>query len=192
MKTAIPALGCLIGLEKAHTQTTRSERNCLAAYAAAKCRLVELGVYEGVTTNVLGNAMAPSGVLYAVDPFIPGRFGFCWSEIIARKEAWRAHRNIVFVKHLSQDAARIIDGNFDMIFVDADHSLEGIAQDWNDWSSRVVQGGIIALHDTRVPEHNSDVATFGSYKFFEGHIRHDSRFELVDQVDSMSILKRRP
>jgi predicted O-methyltransferase YrrM len=190
MKTAIHALGCLIGLGKPHTQTTEAERNCLVAYAAAKHRLVELGVYEGVTTTVLGSAMSPAGVLYAVDPFFPGRLGFCWSELIARKQALHnTHRNIVFMKLLSQDAARSIDGDFDMIFVDADHSLEGITQDWNDWSSRVVQG-IIALHDRRVSDHNPRVATFGSYKFFEEHIRRDNRFALVEQVDSLSILKR--
>jgi len=190
MQTAVHALCCLIGLGKPDTQTTQAERNCLAAYAAGKHRLVELGVYEGVTTNVLGSAMSATGVLYAVDPFVPGRLGFCWSELVAKKEAWRTHRKIVFVKLLSREAARVIDGHFDMIFVDADHSLDGITQDWNDWSSRVVHSGIIALHDTCVPEHNLNVATFGSYKFFEEHIKGDDRFALVEQVDSLSILKR--
>ena len=178
MKTAIHALGCLIGLAKPHTQTTQAERNCLAAYAAGKHRIVELGVFEGVATNVLGNSMSSEGVLYAVDPFIPGQLGFCWSELIARKEAWLARRNIVFVKLLSEDAARIIEGNFDMSFVDADHSIEGITQDRGTWSSRIVQGGIIALHDTRVPEHDPSVATLGSYKVFEEDIRHDDRLPL--------------
>jgi hypothetical protein len=58
------------------------------------------------------------------------------------------------------------------------------------WTSRPsLLGGIIALHDTRVPEHNPDVATYGSYNFFEKHIRGDRRFTLVEQVDSLSILK---
>jgi predicted O-methyltransferase YrrM len=190
MKTAIHALRCLIGLDKPDTQTTQAERDCLATYAVGRHRLVELGVYEGVSTNVLASAMSPTGVLYAVDSFLPGRLGFCWSELVARKEVWRSRRDIVFVKLLSRDAACAIDGDFDMIFVDSDHSLDGIRQDWNDWSSRVVPGGIIALHDTRVPRHDPNVATFGSYKFFEEHIRHDPRFALVKQVDSLSILKR--
>ncbi len=190
MQTAVHVLRCLIGLEQPHTQTTQAERDCLAVYAAGKHRLVELGVYEGVSTYILGRAMAPTGVLYAVDPFIPGRLGFCWSELVARKEASRTRRDIVFVKLLSRDAAQAIKGDFDMVFIDADHSFDGIRQDWNDWSPRVIRGGIIALHDTCVPAHNPNIATYGSYKFFEEHIRDDHKFTIVDQVDSLSILKR--
>jgi predicted O-methyltransferase YrrM len=190
MHTAVHALRCLIGLDKPDTQTTQAERDCLAACAAGRHRLVEIGVYEGVSTNVLASAMSPRGILYAVDPFTPGRLGFCWSELVARKEASRSRRDIVFIKLLSRDAARSIDGDFDMIFIDADHSFDGIKQDWDDWSSRVVPGGIIALHDTRVPEHDPAIATYGSYKFFEEHIRGDPSFALVEQVDSLSILKR--
>jgi predicted O-methyltransferase YrrM len=190
MNTAIHGIRCLVGLDKPDTQTTQAERDCLAACATGKHRVVEIGVYEGVSTLVMATAMSPRGVLYAVDPFTPGRLGFCWSELVARKEALRSRRNIVFIKQLSQDAARIIGGDFDMIFIDADHSLAGIRQDWHDWSSRVVPDGIIALHDTRIPEHNPGVAAYGSYKYFEEQIRHDPRFALVRQVDSISILKR--
>jgi predicted O-methyltransferase YrrM len=191
MKTAIHALAYLVGLEPPHTQTTQAERNCLAGYAAEKSRLVELGVYEGVSTNALASAMHPKGLLYAVDPFIPGRLGFCWSELVARREAFRTGKKIVFVKLLSRDAARALEGDFDMIFIDADHSFESVRQDWNDWSSRVIRGGVVALHDTRVPEHDPfNIASSGSYRFFEGHIRGDQRFAIIDQVDSLSILRR--
>jgi predicted O-methyltransferase YrrM len=190
MHSAIHSLRYLIGLDKADSQTTQAERDCLASYATGRNRLLEIGVYEGASTNVLASAMSLTGVLYAVDPFTPGRLGICWSELIARKEALSSRKHIVFIKLLSRDAAQVIDGYFDMIFVDADHSLDGIRHDWNDWSSRVLPGGIVALHDTRVPEHDPNVATYGSYKFFEQHIREDPRFSLVEQVDSLSILKR--
>src|SRR3954463_13803131 len=103
MQTAIHVLRYLIGLEQPDTQTTQAECNCLANYAAGKHRLVELGGYEGASMRILGSAMSPKGVLYAVDPFTPGRLGFCWSELIARKEAARTRRNIVFVKQLSRE-----------------------------------------------------------------------------------------
>src|SRR2546430_17024549 len=80
MDIAIHALRCLIGLDKPYTQTTDAERHCLATYAVGRHRLLEIGVYEGVSTNVLASAISPTGVLYAVDPFTPGRLGFCWSE----------------------------------------------------------------------------------------------------------------
>lgn len=34
------------------------------------------------------------------------------------------------------------------------------------------------------------VAELGSFRFFEENIRQDSRFEIVEQVDSLSILRR--
>jgi hypothetical protein len=76
------------------------------------------------------------------------------------------------------------------MFVDGDHSWGGIERDWRDWSGRVSPGGIMALHDTRVPEHNPAVAELGSCAFYREVIRHDSRFELVGSFDSLNVLRR--
>jgi hypothetical protein len=46
------------------------------------------------------------------------------------------------------------------------------------------------LHDTLVPPYNPGVAKLGSHKYFVEHIQHDARFEMVEQVDSLSILRR--
>ena len=56
------------GLARAQTQTTAAERDCLAAHAAGRGVVVEVGVWHGVTTCRLRAAMSPAGVLYAVDP----------------------------------------------------------------------------------------------------------------------------
>jgi predicted O-methyltransferase YrrM len=90
----------------------------------------------------------------------------------------------------SREACQHLTGMFDFIFVDGDHSLEGIACDWQDWSRRVIQGGIIALHDTRVPAHDPSVANLGSCLYFDSHISRDPRFTLVEQVDSLSVLRK--
>ena len=60
-----------IGLSSAQTQTTASERDCLARHANGRRRLVEIGVWQGVTTSRLAACMARDGVLFAVDPFPP-------------------------------------------------------------------------------------------------------------------------
>ena len=79
------------------------------------------------------------------------------------------------MRTFSWEAAKRLEGAFDLIFIDGDHSLEGIKQDWADWSDRVQPDGIVALHDTRVPAHNPHVAQLGSYLFFELHIKADPR-----------------
>jgi hypothetical protein len=80
--------------------------------------------------------------------------------------------------------------DFDLIFIDGDHSLEGIQRDYIDWADRVKKDGYLALHDTKVPSYNPNVANLGSFKYFESDIKFDSRFKIVDQVDSLSILQR--
>ena len=64
-----------LGLAKAETQTSEAERDCLARVAAGKKRLVEIGVWHGVTTCRLRKAMCPDGLLFAVDPYPVGRSG---------------------------------------------------------------------------------------------------------------------
>lgn len=182
----------LVGLDDADTQTTAKERECLKRFAFERKRIVEIGVYEGVATQLLADAMSIDGDLFAIDPFITGRFGICWGRTIARRQVAKSRdkSRIHFIEAFSHDATSMIEGIFDMIFIDADHSITGITRDWADWSDRVVKGGIIALHDTRIPSHNPNVEHLGSYKYFESHIRHDSRFLIVEQVDSLSILLR--
>jgi len=185
-----------IGLDRAATQVTSAEHECLVGHARNKRRLLEIGVYEGATTRLLIAAAAPDAELFAVDPFLKGRIGICWARGIAGKEiseGLKTNRGVRIhvVEQFSFDAARAIHGHFDFIFVDGDHSPEGIRRDWNDWAGRVGAGGIVALHDTRVPAHNPNVATLGSYQFFESVIRFDPRYELVQQVDSLSILVRK-
>ena len=154
---------------------------------------VEIGVYEGVTTAILASNMAADGSLYAVDPFFPGRVGICWARQIALREVSRsaATARVHWIRDLSHNAVKQISTDFDFIFLDGDHSLGGITRDWNDWAPRVIAGGIFALHDTRIPAHDPTVAGLGSYQYFESHIRSDARFELVEQIDSLSILRKR-
>lgn len=185
------ALGYFAGIDPAQTQTTTSERNYISKYAQGCKRAVEIGVFEGVTTAVIASALTRDGLLFAIDPFSKGRVGICWSKPIAKREAYRMRPSctIKFVQLYSHQAAATISGKFDFIFIDGDHSWDGIVQDWHDWSGRVQAGGIIALHDTLVPTHNPRVANLGSHKYYVEHIQHDSRFEVVEQVDSLSILR---
>jgi hypothetical protein len=71
-----------------------------------KRRVIEIEVFKGSTTRFLAEQMDRTGVLYAIDPFFAGRFGICFSEIIARVEMWRSRgARIPVIKALSHDAA---------------------------------------------------------------------------------------
>jgi predicted O-methyltransferase YrrM len=181
-------------MDAAHSQTTAAERAALSQHAAGRKRLAEIGVYEGLTTALLARAMAADGVLYAIDPFFVGRLGICWSKWIAEREVGKVRpaRKIDFIEKLSFDAAPLVEAPLDFVFIDGDHSLGGIQRDWADWSVKIASGGVMALHDTRAPKHNPTIADLGSCRYFDEHIQHDARFTIVEQVDSLSVLRRKP
>jgi predicted O-methyltransferase YrrM len=183
----------LLGWDAAATQTTAAEREAIAKYARDRSLAVEIGVYEGVSTVVIGKNLTPGAILYGVDPFLPGRLGICWNRIIARREVSRARLRceVRFIRTTSHEALdRIPHQEFDCIFIDGDHSLGGIEQDWQDWSARVAKGGFVLLHDTQIPAHNPHVADLGSFQYFRDTVSHDERFEMVEIVDSLSVLRR--
>ena len=91
---------------------------------------------------------------------------------------------------LSDKAVNQIKENVEFIFIDGDHSLEGIQKDWDIYSVKVVKGGFILLHDTTIPKHDSNVANLASYNFFDSTIKYDKRFEIIETVDSLNVLKR--
>lgn len=192
-KSIIHVLSYLLGLEPAETQVTLKERECLKKYSKGKKNLIEIGVFEGATTRTLAAQLDKSARLYAIDPFLTGRLGVCWGRIVAKQEIKKSShaQQVSLIEKYSHEALADIPAAPDFMFIDGDHSLEGIKRDWSDWSSEVSPGGIIALHDTKIPDHNPRIRDLGSYQYFESHIRHDDRYELLCQVDSVSILKRR-
>ena len=81
--------------------------------------------------------------------------------------------------------------SFDLVFVDGDHSLDGITADWAHWTERLARGGIVALHDTLLTPNKPPGYTLGSIEYFRDHIRHDPHFEIIKQRDSLSVLRKR-
>src|SRR3954471_24714944 len=73
-------------LADAQTPYTAAECECLEQFAAGKRRLVEIGCWHGVNTRRLRRVMAADAVLFAVDPYAPGRLRFSAQRQIARHE----------------------------------------------------------------------------------------------------------
>lgn len=178
----------------AKTQTTLAERECLGNHAQGRHRLVEIGVWHGVTTRRLRSKMADDGILFAIDPFPLSRFGFSWERLIARGEVGRESRGSVhFLEMTSAEAAagfnNICPDPLDFIFIDGEHSYAGLQTDWTNWAPRLGTGGIIALHDSRsLPGrryHDN-----GSVRFTNEMILSDQNFKVIDVVDSLTVLAR--
>jgi predicted O-methyltransferase YrrM len=183
----------LLGSEQGVTQTSEAERSTLIKYCKQALVAVEIGVFEGVNTVLIATHMPDKGVLYGIDPFFKGRFGICYSKLITLRslKASRQVHKICLIEKLSFDAVDDVPDEVDFIFIDGDHSLEGIKRDWNDWSGKIRTGGIIALHDTAVPVFDPSRSALGSVQYFSEVIKYDQRFEVIEQTDSLHILQRK-
>src|SRR5262249_50776464 len=135
-------------------------------------------------------AMAADGCLTAVDPFPAGRLGFSAAMRIAHREVARVERGEVRWLRLLGAAAASGHEPIDFIFIDGDHSARGLLGHWQAWGPLDLPGGIVGLHDSRSkPLRRIDDA--GSVQVTNSIILKDPRFELVDTVDSLTVLRRR-
>ena len=132
-------------------------------------RGVEVGVFRGVLSRLL----IKSGVahLYMVDNWLPAEEqpeqyratgDYCSSlraeeaaanEALARKVALDSGGRGIVLKAASTDAAAMVDdASLDFVFLDADHSYEGVRDDIAAWLPKVKPGGWIGGHDIDNPE----------------------------------------
>lgn len=184
-----------IGRRAAETQTTDAERQALVSCAQGRRRVVEIGVWHGVTTRLLRRAMAPDGVLWAVDPFPKGRLGFSMQRIVARSHVRQErHGRVRWVRTTGDRAAALYrqsgEPRPDMVFIDGDHTYDVARADWREWSELIAPGGVIALHDSRSTA-TRDIERAGSVRVTREMVLRDSRFEVVEEVDSLTVVRRR-
>jgi predicted O-methyltransferase YrrM len=137
-----------------------AEAALLRELAAGRRCVVEIGVYEGSSAAVLCEVLGPDAQLHLVDPFghhptaLPA--GWAARERATRRVVARAARrapggapHIQWHPMFSVDAARDWTAPVDLLFVDGDHSEDGVAADREAWHRFVVPGGAVVFHDAR-------------------------------------------
>ena len=183
-----------LGISAAHTQTSAEEQKCLCKYATGKKRIAEIGVFEGVNTKSFRSVMDEVGIIIAIDPYprsIFGLLGFGWIRRIAHEEVNKVSKgNVIWIEDLGKLASENKRVKsylpLDFLFVDGDHSYEGIKGDWEAWSEHILRGGIVALHDSI----NCESPNVGSEIFTQEVIKKDDRFRFVEEVNTLSIFIR--
>jgi predicted O-methyltransferase YrrM len=189
----------LVGLRESYTADTAAELRFLCDLAKGKCRIVEVGVYEGVASrNILG-AMATDGELVLVDPYfretkLERLFNISFKEIIAKRTARHDGAKARFCRATSKEAAGTAGAAvaLDMVFIDARHDYDSVLEDFRLWSPKIAVGGVIAFHDScrcaarpEISDDDGPVRVCAEIK--EG--RHGS-WKLYGQVDSISAFQR--
>lgn len=122
--------------------------------------IVEIGSFRGRSTIVLASASDPSVRVVAVDPHAGNDRGP--QEIDGFADA-AADDNRAFeanltaagvrnrVEHLrmfSDDAADVVTGTVDVLYVDGAHRFRPARSDISRWGARVSDGGVMLIHDS--------------------------------------------
>jgi len=183
-----------LGIRPVWGQHTQAEREALRKWATGKSNLVEIGVAEGSSAIDLREVMSASGTLWLIDPFHLGRV----PGINATKRA--AHRvvgkfsngTVVWIEKFSFDAVIGWRDKIDFLFLDGDHSEQGIERDWEDWHPFVIPGGVIAFHDAALFPLGWTRPDWGPVKLVDRLFRSQSlaKWKIVQEVDSLVLVQR--
>lgn len=162
-------------------------------------RVVEIGVYKGETSAKLLE-LVPDMDLIGVDvwkTWDPQSAYYLSGDFVARQDREKQHENFLqairnIIPYGSRARIRLSDSalsakrtpgrQFDLVFIDGDHSKKGVTRDIEAWWPRVKPGGILAGHDYDYPSQNGStfgasvkevVDTWSSYKGLELHLESD-------------------
>jgi predicted O-methyltransferase YrrM len=149
------------GLIPPRTMHSEHDAAVLRATAAGRRRVVELGVYEGSSAVVLCEILDPSAELHLVDPFghhgwaLPAGWGATEGasrRVVARAARRHAGPQVTWHVDYSAAVAARWEGTVDLVFIDGDHSEEGVRADWEGWHGFVEPGGAVLFHDARLSQ----------------------------------------
>jgi MMP 1-O-methyltransferase len=108
--------------------------------------IVEIGSWYGKSTICLGlGSRAGNGVrIFAVDPHGDHRFG----DFQANLERVGIQDLVTPIRSLSQPAADDFQHPIELLWVDGSHEYDLVKEDFQKWVPKIVEGGVVALHDT--------------------------------------------
>ena len=167
---SVTARWSFLGAEIAPWQM-RSEIRALVERVAAEAprTVLEIGTSNGGSLYLLARAAAPDALLISVDlPRGPFGGGYPrWRAPLYRSFAGggqqiRLLRGNSHSQEMLDEVQRVLgDRPVDFLFIDGDHSYEGVKTDFERYSRLVRPGGLIALHDI-VPQSASPKAREGA------------------------------
>lgn len=122
--------------------------------------IVEIGSWKGKSTIWLGKgSQAGHNVkVYAIDPHVgseehakDGKEVWTFDEFKKNIEGAQVDDVIVPIVKTSKDAVTDIVEPVGLVFIDGAHDYESVKLDFELWSPKIVDGGIVVFHDTDWP-----------------------------------------
>ncbi|HTQ04238.1 MAG TPA: class I SAM-dependent methyltransferase [Polyangiaceae bacterium] len=192
-------LAFFIGLRKAESTVTPAEHALLVSLSQGKNCIVEVGVFEGVTSKVFCRAMNPSGRLYLVDPYFPETsieklLNVSFTRWVAAKSVSSFGPRSEFVRKTSSVAATSLPvrGKAELIFIDARHDYDSVLEDFRCWSPLLAAGAAIAFHDSHVCAARPDLTEAAGPVRLMTEIAAGKHgpWTVVDTADSVTVVRR--
>lgn len=133
-------------------------RNILLDLLPKGMKIAELGIFKAEFSKIILEKMSPSE-LFLVDLFpeemysgdmngnniVLANLDDMYSEIVSQ---FSSYENVKIIKSYSSDFLNSLDDEYlDAVYIDADHSYEGVTLDLNLSLKKVKKGGIIMGHD---------------------------------------------
>ena len=130
--------------------------------------VLEIGTHRGGTLYLWARLARPDAILVSID--LPGgKFGGGYSPFrtpIYRRFA-QAHQKLHLMRANShaestlEETKRLLSGHpIDLLFIDGDHTYEGVKKDWEMYSQLVRSGGLVVFHDVAGNYEDTQVKAF--------------------------------
>jgi len=142
---------------RCESHLTLEERVKLYHLSLNKCYSAEIGSYVGASACCFGAALASmkpedSSKIFCIDTWQNNAM------TEGNRDTWKAFRkntdsykkNIVPVRGFSTDVVGELKGhvsNLDLLFIDGDHSYEGVKADWEAYKVLLREGSTVIFHD---------------------------------------------
>ena len=121
----------------------------LARSLPQKAVCVEIGSYIGASSLIIGKALTKRSTLYCVDTWENDAMteGNWDTFKVFTKNTKSVKNRIIPIKLNSVNAAQNFNNEIDFLFIDGDHSYEGVKADVDAWFKKLKSNGIIVMHD---------------------------------------------
>ena len=114
--------------------------------------IIEIGAYVGRSTHVLcTTAKLRNSKVISIDPFLPAFDGWHNSDPKSAfmENVFTKFDNIKLIEGYSNEVKEQVPNDIDFIFIDGDHSYEGVKQDIENYLPKLKPGATVAFHDYR-------------------------------------------
>ncbi|MCE8424194.1 MAG: class I SAM-dependent methyltransferase [Candidatus Methanoperedens sp.] len=153
--------------------------NLLQKYEIKK--FLEIGTANGGTLFMILRAISAQAKIVSIDLHYNKIWGIIDSPLYKSFKKDRFQKIILLksdthLPNTKETVDSILDGNVDLLFIDGDHSYEGVKQDFKMYGSLVKNGGLIAFHD--IVKHHDECKVHE----FWSEIKHN--YNYIEYIDN--------